>query len=283
MKRIIQRLVLATALAFAQLSLIAPSSAEEVLELFDYQYDFESKTKPKVAIIIDDLGYQRESVRTLTSLPFPLTLAVIPFTPYADDAIADAERAEQEVILHVPMETLAQSRWESGLNTSMNSEELKQELDTMLERYPQAAGINNHGGSKLTADTERMQWIMESLAGRDMYYLDSRTTHESKAVDAAKQADIAYASRDVFLDNIKDEEAIEEQFDKLRHIARKRGTVIAIGHPYPETLATLQAQLPKLEQEGFELKFVSDILTQPLPKLASHIERKRDNTKVSKN
>jgi len=232
----------------------------------------EAASKPKIAIIIDDLGYQIESVRTLTQLSQPITFAVIPFTPFAERAIETAQSAHREVILHVPMETMHKEQWESGLNSEMDQEELTGYMQSMLERYPQAVGVNNHGGSKLTADALRMQWVMESLANRDLYFLDSRTTSDSFAEQAAQAANLAYATRDVFLDNVKTAEAIDEQIRRLKRIAQKRGYAIAIGHPYPETIEALKLHLPLLEQEGFELTFCSELVKMPESKLAGHTE-----------
>ncbi len=219
--------------------------------------------KPKIAIVIDDLGYQRESGHLLSNLPFPITFAVIPDTPHANAVIDQAISSGQEVILHVPMETLNEHKWEQGLTTQMNFESIKASLADIFRRYPTAMGINNHGGSKLTADIERMAWVMESLAEHNLYFLDSRTTHESRAIEAATLTRVNHASRDVFLDNVKDADAVDLQFEKLKQIALQHGSAIGIGHPYPVTLDSLKKQLPLLKAQGFDLTFCSELLIHP--------------------
>lgn len=243
----------------------APSESTEVtpleqLENTEDKARLDPESKPQIAIVIDDLGYQKESGRLLSELPYPITLAVIPDTPYADTVIHDALSSNQEVILHIPMETMEPRPWENGLTTEMNQETLQTLLHELFRRYPDAVGVNNHGGSKLTADGTRMAWVMESLADHKLYFLDSRTTHESRAIEAAIDHRVDHATRDIFLDNEKSDEAISAQFEKLKSVALRHGSAIGIGHPYPVTLENLKRWLPKLEAEGFELRFCSDLL-----------------------
>lgn len=215
---------------------------------------------PKIAIVVDDLGYQRASGRTLSQLPYPLTLAVIPDTPHAHEVIEGALLSGQEVILHVPMEPLEEQSWEQGLRTDMDDRDVKNHLEQIFERYPRVRGINNHGGSKLTANLEHMTWVMQTLAERDIFFLDSRTTHKSRAIEAAQLSQVRHATRDVFIDNVQNDSAIDTQFEKLKNLARKHGSAIAIAHPYPITIKQLEKQLPQLEQEGFQLVFCSQLL-----------------------
>ena len=216
--------------------------------------------KPKIAIVIDDLGYQFESGSELAELPYPITLAVIPDLPYSEEIVRLALQRFHEVILHVPMEPLNRSHWEEGLDTTMSREELSLELGGILDRYPQVTGINNHGGSKFTADRMRMDWVMEELAPRQLYYFDSRTTAKSVAIEAANAFAIPNSERDVFLDNSTNPESIQQEFERLREIAREHGRAIAIGHPHAETMIELRKQLPLLLAEGFELTYLHRML-----------------------
>ena len=216
--------------------------------------------KPKIAIVIDDLGYQYESGSELAALPYPVTFAVIPDLAYSKEIVQLARQRFHEVILHVPMEPLNRRHWEEGLDTTMSYEELSTELGQILDRYPEVTGINNHGGSKFTADRERMNWVMTELAPRQLYFFDSRTTADSVAIDAANAYAIPHSERDVFLDNSLENDAIKNEFDRLRQIAREHGRAIAIGHPHAETLSELQRQLPQLLAEGFELTYLHRML-----------------------
>lgn len=220
---------------------------------------------PRIAIIIDDLGYSIESGRLLAQLPYPLTLAIIPGTPHGQYIAALASDAEQELILHIPMEPKDQKKWEEGLNSELSLEAFRGRLEAMLDAYPSVTGINNHGGSLLTADQERMSWVMESLAKRGLYFLDSRTTSESKAIIAAEIYEVENLSRDVFLDNVQEPQAVSEAFDRVRAIARRHGSAVAIGHPHRVTIEQLIIQLPQLVDEGFELTFASNLLNSPAP------------------
>ncbi len=215
---------------------------------------------PRIAIVIDDLGYRKDRARQLAQMPYPITMAVIPGSPHDHYAAQISVEHGQELILHVPMETLGENRWEQGLTTQMDYLQFMQSARNLFDQFPHIEGINNHGGSRLTADKLRMEWLMPELAWRELYFLDSRTTRLSAAAHAAQKFRVPHASRDVFLDNTQTEAAIAKQFDRLRKIALQHGEAIAIGHPHPETLAQLEKQLPALIDEGFELAFCSRLL-----------------------
>lgn len=217
----------------------------------------------RIAIVIDDLGYEWSRAEEISLLPYPITLAVIPNTPYAHKIAMFGESQGQEVIMHVPMQPKQAARWENGLHTQMAALELQSVLRGMLIQAPNIRGINNHGGSLLTEDGLRMAWVMEVLAEHQLYMLDSRTTAQSAVPKAARSQGLAYAERDVFLDHSQEEEDITQAFMRLREIATKHGQAIAIGHPHTSTLAVLKRELPKLHAEGFALEFCSALTTYP--------------------
>lgn len=239
--------------------LLAPlalkSQAEDLAEAFP-----DSIYRAKISIIIDDFGYKFTTAQQFVSLPHALTLAIIPFTPYSTDIAQLAHKHQKEVILHAPMEALGEDKWEAGLTTAMDEIETFATIAEMLSDIPHAQGINNHGGSKLTQNRDHMDWIMAFLAQRGLYFIDSRTIASTTAASAAKDAEIAYSERDVFLDNEKSAELIRIQLEKLRTMALERGQAIGIGHPYPATLEVLTEELPKLRQYGIQLVNVSHLL-----------------------
>ena len=216
--------------------------------------------RPQIAIIIDDLGYQRAQSTALLAIGEPLSYAVIPNTPYAKTIATDVVDARQELMLHVPMQTIIARKWEQGLTEDMSAETFDEHVDGMLNDYPFAKGINNHGGSLLTQNSEKMQWLMNSLKSRDLFFVDSRTTSDSVARETAAQTGVLTASRDVFLDNDKDAQAIAKRFEHVKRLAKKNGHAIAIGHPYPETITFLAENLPDVSSQGFELVFMSKLL-----------------------
>lgn len=216
---------------------------------------------PRVAIIIDDLGYHRSRGQAIVDLPAPVTCAVIPEAPWSPLLAERAQQRGKEVMLHLPMETEGTRPLdEGGLNHSMAHEDFRQVIRQAMARIPQATGVNNHMGSILTTRTRPMEWVMEELASRQLYFIDSRTTPESVAEKAAHKWGLRTDTRDIFLDNERDLLKINTQFNKLIAIARRRGQAIGIGHPYPETLAYLSKVLPLMKQAGIEVVPVSRLL-----------------------
>lgn len=217
--------------------------------------------RPKIAIIIDDLGYQLAQSEQLLSIHHPMTFAIIPDSPYASVIADDVIEQSQELMLHIPMETVAQIAWEDGLTMGMNLTRFSHKLATIFEQFPKAQGVNNHGGSLLTQSHEKMQWLMRDLSTRGLYFVDSRTTAATVAQWEAQRESVKNIARDVFLDNHRDVHAISIQFEKLKKIALKQGHAVGIGHPHPETIAFLRAELGKHEMKVFDLVHVSQLLS----------------------
>lgn len=219
--------------------------------------------RPAIAIIIDDLGnHWRHSKKTL-DLKGDITLAILPFSPFGNRLAQLAEARGREVILHAPMEPLAHPAWRDGLRRNMTEQELRRSLTGMLDSLPTVRGVNNHMGSALTQERVPMNWVMYELAQRGLYFIDSRTSPRSQALLSARQHDIPSARRDVFLDNVRTPAAIRTQFNTLIRLAHKRGQAIAIGHPYPETLAVLEQELSRVDGLGVDLVPVSHLLASP--------------------
>ncbi len=217
--------------------------------------------RAKVSIIIDDLGYGLVPGKHLAELPYPLTLAIIPFTPYGSKIAQLAAHQNKEVMLHAPMETLNAGAWEKGLTADMDAIEILARVEAMLDNIPHVKGVNNHGGSRFTQDRERMNAVMTALAERKLYFIDSRTIATSIAAQAAHSARIPYSERDVFLDNEKSADTIRQQLGKLRDIALRDGQAIGIGHPYPETFRALMEELPYFTRAGIEVVSASQLVS----------------------
>ncbi len=236
----------------------------------------------RISIIIDDLGYQYAPAKTLIDLPYALTLAIIPFTPYSSAIANLAQSKHKEVMLHAPMEALGPDQWEKGLTSSMNENETVITLESMLKNVPYAEGVNNHGGSKLTQNREHMDRLMSFLASKELYFIDSRTIASTVAASSAESAGIAFSERDVFLDNVKSVDLIRIQIEKLRVLALKQGHAIGIGHPYPETLESLAEELPKLQQYGIQIVNISELI-QAKPSKSQAFSYKPSMTPHNKN
>jgi len=217
----------------------------------------------RIAVIIDDMGYRKEAGEQALALPGALTYAFLPQTPYAWQQATRAHELEREVMLHLPMESdLGNALGDGALTLEMPREEFLDTLRRDIDSVPYVAGVNNHMGSLLTRDPTAMRWLMGRLREADLYFIDSRTTDATVAERVAQDNLVASARRHVFLDYIQDKEVVREQLKSLVETARHQGSAIGIGHPYPETLAVLAEELPKLQAEGIELVPAST-LTNP--------------------
>lgn len=216
---------------------------------------------PRLAIIVDDLGYDRAAADSLLALPFPLTVSVLPYLPLSADVAEEAWRRGDQVLLHMPMEAVPRGgrSEELELRVGMNADEVASLLGGMLETVPHAAGVNNHQGSRATADPALMKALMPELRQRGLFFIDSRTTAATVAYQSAESTGVRAASRNVFLDDVPTRDAVLAQLALAARDAVRNGAAIAIGHPHPETIAALAEGIPRLEARGIRLVFASDI------------------------
>lgn len=245
--------------------LAQPETAPEPNTAEPAQLPVESSPLAQIAIIIDDLGHQWAAAQRAAYIQAPLTLAVLPFSPYAHQLATLATQQHKELMLHAPMEPLTHHAWEGGLEADMTRVQITTTLRQMLAEVPGAAGVNNHMGSALTQNSEIMEWVMQVLAQESLYFIDSRTSASTRALAVAQKSRVPSASRDIFLDNQRRPAAIHRQLEKLLELARKRGFAVAIGHPYPETLATLEEFVAELDSTAFEIVPASTLLRRGSP------------------
>ncbi len=222
----------------------------------------ESVSGPRLAIIIDDLGGDLAPAEALLRLRYPLTLSILPNQPHSAEIADKTFRRGDEVMLHLPMEFEGSTAKPEAveLRVGMGAGEVDRLLGQMLEAVPHAAGINNHEGSRATTDPALMADVMAVLRQRNLFFIDSRTTAATVAYDAARQAGVRAASRNVFLDDVETREAILRQIDLAERDATKEGSAIAIGHPHPATIAALEEALPQLKARGVRLVFASALV-----------------------
>ncbi len=214
----------------------------------------ETTAPVRIAVIIDDMGYRKEAGEQALALPGALTYSFLPQTPYARRQAARAHELAREVMLHLPMESdLGNALGEGALTLEMSRQAFLDTLRRDLESVPYVSGVNNHMGSLLTRDLTSMRWLMGRLRESGLFFIDSRTTDATVAERVAQDNLVASGRRHVFLDYIQDRDVVREQLKTLVETARRQGGAIGIGHPYPETLAVLAEELPKLQAEGIEL------------------------------
>ncbi len=223
-------------------------------------------TKPvdgaKIAIIIDDLGMDIKRSREVLDLPAPVTLALLPYAAHVREIADEGAAKGHEMIIHVPMEAIdgKQNIGPGGLKQAMTAEEFTSAFGTMLGSFEGYVGINNHMGSRLTQDDAAMTRLMGMLASRGLFFVDSKTSDNSVATDAAARAAVPYASRDVFLDHEDTAAFVHGALEKAEKLAARRGYAIAIGHPKDHTIAGLKAWIPTLKEKGIEIVPVSELL-----------------------
>jgi len=213
-----------------------------------------------VAIIIDDCGQWLSTERAFLALPIPLTLSVLPHVHYTAQIAQDATDAGKGVMLHLPMEPLSRDTAGRGeITTAMTDAQVAAQTEDDIAQVPLAKGLNNHEGSKASADVRIMGDVIAVAKAHDLFFIDSRTNPKTVAAETARQAGLPEASRNVFLDDRADERYTEQMLERTVEIAKRNGSAIAIGHPKPTTLAALQALYPKMQAEGVQFVLASEL------------------------
>lgn len=218
---------------------------------------------PRVAIIIDDLGNEHAAGIRTAQLFGPVACAILPHTPFADAIARRAHEQGKEVMLHLPLQPI-EKEWLTGAGTidiDSTRDQMRRILASNLGSIPHLNGVNTHMGSLLTRHPGHMRWLMSELKDRgDLFFVDSYTTASSVALQMAREEKIPAVRRHVFLDNEARAQSIDAEFKRLKQLARKNGYAVAIGHPHAETLEYLESELPRLEQDGYELVSIGSLV-----------------------
>jgi polysaccharide deacetylase 2 family uncharacterized protein YibQ len=221
----------------------------------------ESAPRTRIAIVIDDLGRDRASVDRLLALGVPFAYAVLPFEPSSFEIAEQLRARGAELLLHLPMEPKGKADPGPGaVVEGMSAEEVANATRAALDAVPGVAGVNNHMGSAVTADRATMEATIRVLEEKGLFFLDSRTSADSVGYQVAREAGVATARRDLFLDEVDERGAILAAIDELVARARERGAAIGIAHPRRATLAAFEERIPQLAAEGVEIVPVSYLL-----------------------
>ncbi len=210
----------------------------------------------RLVILLDDGGQKMGLVPRVAALPSAVGVAVLPFLPSSSETAVALHKAGHEVWLHLPMEPNgypANNPGPGAVFVSMAEDEVRMTVHSALNNVPHVVGMNNHMGSRATADLRLMTWVMQEIKGRGMAFIDSRTTRETVAETAARAQGIKTGRRNVFLDNDRSAAAIRRQLDEAVYRALMNGQAIAIGHMVSVTVGVLEAELPGLEARGITL------------------------------
>nr|WP_245399650.1 divergent polysaccharide deacetylase family protein [Atopomonas sediminilitoris] len=209
-----------------------------------------AKSTAWLAIIIDDLGGNLARDRQVLALAPEIALAILPDTPHASVLAQQARAQQRTVLLHLPM---APASGPYAWHPALDSQQRLTRLEQALKQVPGARGVNNHMGSQMTSQRAAMDELMQTLASKDLFFVDSRTTAATQAAASAQHAQLASLSRDIFLDDNNELNAIRHEWRSALHLAQQQGSALVIGHPYPNTLRVLREELPTLKQQGVQL------------------------------
>lgn len=214
----------------------------------------------QIALIIDDIGY-RHTDQAVLALPSTVTLSVLPHTPLGKELANAGHKKGHEIMLHLPMQALnGKALGLGGLTNTMTEAQIRASVVDAINSVPFAKGANNHMGSLLTQLDDPMLWVMETLKQKHLYFIDSMTTRFTKAGETADQLGVPLLKRQLFLDNDTSVNALERQFNLMISQAHTQGSLVAIAHPYPETMRFLKANLQRLKTEGIDLVPASSLL-----------------------
>lgn len=220
------------------------------------------KVKAKLAIIIDDFGYSHDPVEAFANITQPITFAVLPYRPYSNEAAARGLSSGHQVILHLPMEPLGEggSSEPTAIMVGMGEEQIREIAQKAIQSLPGIIGVNNHQGSKATADKQVMKNVLQVIKNKNLFFVDSRTNHLSVASDTARQMGIHTGENQLFIDNVDDVVAVKKQIRIAQDMALQHGSAIIIGHARMNTATAVRDMVPELIQNGVQLVFVSQLI-----------------------
>tara|TARA_Y100001949_G_scaffold174981_2_gene183657 strand:+ start:2812 stop:3681 length:870 start_codon:yes stop_codon:yes gene_type:complete len=216
-----------------------------------------------IGLIIDDFGYRNDHVSNgFLNLSGKLTYAIIPGHEYSQLFSKKAYDAGYEIIVHMPMENIGKTYGEEeyALMSYFQDDEIKDRINSAFDQLPESIGLNNHQGSRGTADSRVMTLLAGVIKEKKKFFIDSRTTSNSLAETTMRKYNVATNKRDIFLDNELDEEKINTQLLKLAELSEEKGIAIGIGHVKPQTLSVLKREIPVLQKKGFRFEFVSRLV-----------------------
>ncbi len=217
--------------------------------------------KNRIAIVLDDWGYNTRNFAVLDNIKYPVTFAVLPNLRYSTLAAQELHRRGFEIILHLPMEPREEFHLEKGtIMTWMDEASIRRIIEADLKSIPAVKGVSNHMGSRATENSRTMRIIFKELNKRHLYFLDSIVSGSSVCEELAKEARIGFAARDVFLDNEEGPAYIRCQINQLKIKTRTHGNAVGVGHDRKNTLEVLKEMMPQLSREGFRFVFLSEVM-----------------------
>lgn len=221
--------------------------------------------KARVAIVIDDWGYNLNCIKVLRSIDVALTLSILPNLPYSSKIATIARSLDKQIIVHLPLEPETKGRGhirleKDTITVDMDEKTLVATLDASLKTVPFAQGVSNHMGSRATANKRVMSLIFDELKKREFFFLDNLVIGDSVCADLAYEKNLRFATRDIFLDNENDVAYIKNQLTQLKDKALVLGEAVGVGHARSTTLEVLKEEIPLMEKEGIKFVFISELM-----------------------
>lgn len=218
--------------------------------------------QPRIALIIDDIGFSRSRLDMFLEIETVMTFAVLPRLPLSLSLAEEIHSLGYELMLHQPMEPVnaAIDPGPGAVYVGDDEYKIEQVLQENISEFPFAKGINNHMGSRFTACPREMADVIKTIKGKGLFFVDSLTTNHSTGYQTAKNFQVAAARRNIFLDNIEDVSAIAAQLNKLRTLAERTGYAVGIGHPYPETAEAITLFKVSLVDSDIQMIKMSDLI-----------------------
>lgn len=218
--------------------------------------------KPRIVVVIDDLGIRKKQTQETIDIDAPLTLAFLPYATHVAEQAKLAQARGHELMVHVPMQPIGpENPGPNALRTDLSNDELKARLDWALSQFDGYVGANNHMGSKFTQHTPGLDTVMAEMKRRGLMFLDS-VTGPSRAYRSANTAHVPFIKRDVFIDHFINEAAIRKYLKQLEMTALRQGYAIGIGHPHDVTLRVLKEWLPDVQARGFQIVPISAVMRE---------------------
>jgi len=216
----------------------------------------------KMAIVIDDMGNTIQAASELLEMEVPITIAIMPFRRYTKQVEQMAVAAGVEIMVHMPMQPIDYPHTNCGrgaLLLSMSDQQIINTINSVINDISAAKGLNNHMCSAFTQDPQKMAVLMQQLKDKNMYFVDSRTTTATVALDVARAYNVPATKREVFLDNTPSVSAVQSQLRLAVKKAKMQGSILVIGHPYPETIQALRMTIPEIQDQDIQLVYASEL------------------------
>ena len=217
----------------------------------------------RLAIVVDDCGTDIKAVRTLLNMDVPFNFSILPGKDFSSDILAAVNEKGRVALLHLPMEPINRNAMSEGANTittDMSDHQTAELTRKHVKGLYGVVGVNNHQGSKVTADPKQMKVVLKVLQDEGLFFMDSKTNSETVARDVAREMGIKTCMNDKFLDNSTDPQAIREELYKVLELAERNGTAIAICHARPGTVAMWQKYLQEIKDTGITFVPLTDLL-----------------------